>query len=391
MIGAARLNQLEPGIFSMISKLREQVQASGMDVIDLSVGSPDMPPPPHVKAALIRAIEDDTNYGYTLTEGIPELKEALASWYKENYGVILECDKEILSLMGSQDGLAHIYWALINPEDIVLVPDPGYPIYYAGALLVGGKLYQMPLLEENNYLPVLSDIPIDVCQKAKLMFLNYPSNPLAATATGEFFRDVVSFAKQHGIIICHDFAYSELSYDGYKNISFLETPGAKEVGVEFHSISKTFNLAGCRLGFIVGNADIIDALRLIKSNIDYGIFRPTQLAAAAALSGPADCIRQNALAYQKRRDALVAELAKYNWHIQKPKASMFAWAKLPPSFTSSEDFARNLLLEKGVAVVPGIAFGNCGEGYIRIGLVQELAKITEAGRRMGEFVAAFGS
>ena len=391
MIGATRLNQLQPGIFSMISKLRQQVQASGTDVIDLSVGSPDMPPPPHVKAALIKAMEDDTNYGYTLTEGIPELKAAIASWYKINYGVILELDKEIMSLMGSQDGLAHIYWALINSEDIVLVPDPGYPIYYAGALLVGGKLYQMPLLEENNYLPVLSDIPKEVCQKARLMILNYPSNPLAATATREFFRDVVSFAKQHDIIVCHDFAYSELSYDGYKNISFLETPGAKDVGVEFHSISKTFNLAGCRLGFIVGNAEVIDALRLIKSNIDYGIFRPTQLAAIAALNGPADCIRQNALAYQKRRDALVDTLSKYNWHIQKPRASMFAWAKLPPSFTSSEDFARNLLLKKGVAVVPGTAFGNCGEGYVRIGLVQELAKITGAGRRMGEFVAAFSS
>ncbi len=390
MIGATRLNRLKPGIFSMIGQLKEQVQASGIDVIDLSVGSPDMPPPVHVKKALIKAIEDDNNYGYTLTEGIPELKKAIAFWYKDNYGVTLDQDKEILSLMGSQDGLAHIYWALVNPQDVVLVPDPGYPIYYAGALLAGGDLYQMPLLEENNFLPVLSAIPKEICKKARLMFLNYPSNPLAATATKEFFREVISFAKQHEIIICHDFAYSELSYDGYKNVSFMETAGAKDVGVEFHSISKTFNLAGCRLGFIVGNRDVINALRLIKSNIDYGIFRPTQLAAVAALSGPAECVRQNALAYQNRRDALVNELASYNWYIQKPKASMFAWAKLPSSFSSSEDFARDLLMKTGVAVVPGTAFGDCGEGYVRIGLVQELAKIKEAGRRMGEFVASIG-
>jgi len=385
MIKAARLSRLQPGIFSTISELKQKVQASGVDIIDLSVGSPDMPPPPHVKAALLKAVEDDGNYGYTLTEGLPELKEAIASWYRNNYGVSLDRDKEILSLMGSQDGLAHICWALVDPGDIVLVPDPGYPIYYAGVLLAGGDLYQIPLLEENGYLPVLPDIPAEIRQRAKIMFLNYPSNPLAATATKEFFAEAVAFAKKHSIIVCHDFAYSELSYDGYKNVSFLEISGAKEVGVEFHSISKTFNLAGCRLGFIVGNAAVIEALRVVKSNVDYGIFRPTQLAAVAALTGPEECIRQNALAYQNRRDALIDELARYNWHIQKPKASMFIWAKLPPSFPSSEDFARELLLKTGVAVVPGAAFGDCGQGYVRIGLVQDAARIKEAAKRMGGF------
>jgi LL-diaminopimelate aminotransferase len=244
----------------------------------------------------------------------------------------------------------------------------------------------MPLREENNFLPDLSEIPQDICQKAKIMILNYPSNPLAATANKDFFAGVVSFARQHDIIVCHDFAYSELSYDGFKNVSFLEVPGAKEVGVEFHSISKTYNLAGCRLGFIVGNAAVIDALRLVKSNIDYGIFRPVQLAAVEALSGSQECVRANAKAYEHRRDVLVEELAKYGWKINKPKASMFAWAKLPSFFNSSEKFAMDLLREAGVAVVPGIAFGQCGEGYIRIGLVQEAEKIREAARRMGEFV-----
>jgi len=386
MIGAARLNQLQPGVFSQISLLKNEAEKAGLDVIDLSVGSPDMPPPPHVKEVLVRAVQDDNNYGYTLTEGITPLKKAIVNWYKDYYGVCLDPDKEVLSLMGSQDGLAHIYWAVVNPGDIVLVPDPGYPIYSAGPLLAGGVLYPMPLLEENHYLPDLSKIPDDICRKAKIMILNYPSNPLAATATREFFDEAAAFARQHQIMICHDFAYSELSYDGYKNVSFMETEGAKEVGVEFHSISKTFNLAGCRLGFIVGNAEIIDLLRKVKSNIDYGIFRPVQLAAAAALSGPGECIKQNALAYQTRRDVLLDELAKYGWIIKRPKASMFVWAKLPPAFTSSEEFSRRLLKESGVAVVPGIAFGKCGEGYIRIGLVQDQSRLKEAGRRMGEFI-----
>lgn len=382
-----RLDQLQPGVFSKISDLIKETVISGQDVIDLSVGSPDMAPPHHVKEALIKAILDDTNYGYTLTEGIPELKDAVVNWYDANYGVKLHPQKEILSLMGSQDGLAHIHWALLNPGDIVLVPDPGYPIYYSGVKLSGGDIYPMPLLEENSYLPDLNAIPQHTCKKAKAMILNYPSNPLAATATKEFFEEAVCYAKKNNIIIIHDFAYSELSYDGYKNVSFLEIAGAKEVGVEFHSVSKTFNLAGCRLGFICGNEKIVDALRLVKSNIDYGSFRPVQLAAAAALTGPPECIRENAYAYQRRRDILIEELAKYGWNVSKPKASMFVWAKLPSCFHSSEDFVAGLIKDAGVAVVPGIAFGPHGEGYVRIGLVQNEEKIKEAGRRMGEYLA----
>lgn len=385
---STRLEQLKPGIFSKISDLIKEAAVSGQDVIDLSVGSPDMAPPFHVKEALIRAIQDDKNYGYTLTEGIPELKDAIVKWYHDNYGVDLHPHKEVLSLMGSQDGLAHIHWALLNPGDVVLVPDPGYPIYYTGVTLSGGEIYPMPLLEENSYLPDFSAIPQQTCAKAKVMILNYPSNPLAATANRDFFEEAILFAKKYDIIIIHDFAYSELSYDGFKNISFLELPGAKEIGVEFHSVSKTFNLAGCRLGVICGNAKIVNALRLVKSNIDYGSFRPVQLAAAAALIGPPECIRENAFSYQKRRDILIQELANYNWHVSKPKASMFVWAKLPDCFPSSEDFVSGLIKQAGVAVVPGIAFGPNGEGYVRIGLVQDESMIKEAGRRMGEYIAA---
>lgn len=386
MVYSDRLSKLQPGIFSEISTLIKQVAANGRDVIDLSVGSPDMPPPPHVKKALLEAAESDKNYGYTLTEGIPELKAAIVNWYKKYYGVLLHPEKEILSLMGSQDGLTHIFWAVVNPGDIVLVPNPGYPIYQAGPLLAGAELFYLPLVEKNGYLPDLSGIPLDICQKAKAMVLNYPSNPLAATAPKKFFEDVVCFAKKYGIIVIHDFAYSELSYDGYKNTSFLEVEGAKDVGVEFHSISKTFNLAGCRLGFVVGNEHVVNALRKIKSNIDYGIFRPVQLAAVAALDGPNECVLQNALNYQQRRDVLIEELARYGWHVQKPLASMFVWAKLPAVFSSSADFSKKLLLEAGVAVVPGIAFGDCGEGYVRIGLVQDKAKLKEVGKRIGEFI-----
>jgi len=385
---STRLDALQTGIFSTISSLIKEARAQGRDVIDLSVGSPDMPPPLHVKEALLAAAKNDQNYGYTLTEGIAELKEAVVNWYQKYYNVTLHPDKEILSLMGSQDGLAHIHWALLDPGDIVLVPDPGYPIYYAGVQLAGGEIYPVPLLAENQYLPDLDSIPAEICRRAKVMILNYPSNPLAATASKEFFAKLVEFAKKQDIIILHDFAYSELSYDGFKNTSFLEAPGAKEVGIEFHSISKTFNLAGCRLGFICGNEQIVDALRKIKSNIDYGIFRPVQLAAAAALSGDPKCVRENALAYQKRRDTLLDELARYGWQVDKPKASMFAWAKLPSPFTSSEQFVADLIKEAGVAVVPGTAFGPKGEGYVRIGLVQDQQLLQEAGRRMGEFIKA---
>ena len=363
MIKADRLDTLQPGIFSLINEKKKQALNAGKNIIDLSIGSPDMAPPSHVKEILLQAAQDDKNYGYALTEGLEVFKNAVVNWYEKNYRVKLDPATEVLSLMGSQDGLTHLHWALLNPGDLVLIPDPGYPIYQAGPLLAGGKIYPLPLLEENDYLPDLDNIPVEICEKAKVMILNYPSNPLAATATKEFFEDLVAFAKKHQIIIVHDFAYSELSYDGFKNPSFLEVPGAKEVGVEIHSVSKTFNLAGCRLGFIVGNAEVIDALRLVKSNIDYGTFSPIQIAAASALTGPEECVKENALNYQHRRDVLIEELAKYGWQVPKPKASMFVWAKLPEKFPSSEDFAFKLLAQTGVAVVPGIAFGTHGEGY----------------------------
>ncbi len=383
---ARRLSGLDSAIFSEMDELRKEVELKGVHVINLGIGSPDRTPAPHVVEALSAAVRLENNYGYTLTQGIDELKLAIVNWYRKRFQVVLDPEREVLSLMGSQDGLAHIYTAFINPGDLALIPDPGYPIYTAGLVLAGGKKIPLPLTADNNYLPDLDKLPDEVAQKAKLMFLNYPNNPLAATADLDFFSTVVEFAKKHQIIVCHDNAYSELAYDGYRPPSFLQAAGAKDIGVEFHSVSKTYNLAGCRLGFVVGNSKIIAALTKVKSNIDYGVFKPVQLAAIAALSGPQDSVVENAAAYQVRRDILIDGLAAAGWQIPKPKASMFTWAPLPEGYDSSKYFALQLLRNAGVLVIPGVAFGEQGEGYVRIALVQEPWLLSEAVNRIEQFL-----
>jgi LL-diaminopimelate aminotransferase len=383
---AKRLSGLGSAIFSEMDELRKEVENKGIQIINLGIGSPDRAPAPHVIEALTKGVNAEFNYGYTLTQGIDELKTAIVNWYYKRFQVELDPDTEVLSLMGSQDGLAHIYTAFINPGDLALIPDPGYPIYTAGLLLAGGEKYPLALTADNNYLPDLDKLPLEVVRRAKLMFLNYPNNPLAATADLDFFYKVVEFAKEHQIIVCHDNAYSELAYDGYRPPSLLQVPGAKEVGVEFHSVSKTYNLAGCRLGFVVGNAQVIRSLSVVKSNIDYGVFKPVQLAAVAALNGPQDTVVDNAAAYQARRDALVDGLASAGWQIPKPKASMFLWAPLPKSHHSSMEFAAQLLKATGVLVIPGVAFGEQGEGYVRIALVQDTSLLLEAVSRVHRFL-----
>jgi LL-diaminopimelate aminotransferase len=383
---AKRLSGLGSAIFSEMDELRKEVENKGIQIINLGIGSPDRAPAPHVIEALTKGVNAEFNYGYTLTQGIDELKTAIVNWYYKRFQVKLDPDTEVLSLMGSQDGLAHIYTAFINPGDLALIPDPGYPIYTAGLLLAGGEKYPLALTADNNYLPDLDKLPLEVVRRAKLMFLNYPNNPLAATADLDFFYKIVEFAKEHQIIVCHDNAYSELAYDGYRPPSLLQVPGAKEVGVEFHSVSKTYNLAGCRLGFVVGNAQVIRSLSVVKSNIDYGVFKPVQLAAVAALNGPQDTVVDNAAAYQARRDALVDGLASAGWQIPKPKASMFLWAPLPKGHHSSMEFAAQLLKATGVLVIPGVAFGEQGEGYVRIALVQDTSLLLEAVSRVHRFL-----
>ncbi|MBE0466793.1 MAG: LL-diaminopimelate aminotransferase [Candidatus Desulforudis sp.] len=379
---ARRIQKLSSAVFSEMDDLGRELREKGVDIINLSVGSPDLPPAPHIRQALVKALDEPGIYRYALTEGLPEFKRAVADWYGRRFGVDLDPKSEILSLIGSQDGLAHLYLALVNPGDPVLVPDPGYPIYSAGALLAEGEIHWLPLLAENGFLPELRAVPADVARRAKVMLLNYPNNPVAAVAGLDFFQAVVEFAREYRVVVVHDIAYSELAYDGYRPPSFLQAPGAREVGVELHSVSKSYNLAGCRLGFMVGNAAVLDALRVVKSNIDFGVFLAVQKAGIAALTGPQDTVREAAAVYQRRRDILVRGLGEAGWEVPSPKASMFIWAPLPRGHRSSREFVRELALRTGVVLVPGVAFGARGEGYVRIALVGADERLEEAVHRI---------
>lgn len=366
---ATRMQGMSSAIFSQVDDLRRKTVAAGKDVITLSIGSPDMSPAPHIIEALRQGIEDRTNYGYALSKGTPQLLNAIAAWYKEKFDVDLDPATEIHSLLGSQDGLAHISLCYVNPGDVVLVPDPGYPIFSAGPLAASAELYRMPLTPENHYLPDLDAIDESVLRRTKIMIINYPNNPLAAIAPVEFFHKVVALAQKYEFLVCHDFAYSELVFDGYRPPSFLSIPDAKDVAIEFHSLSKTYSMAGCRVGFVVGNPQAIALLGRIKSNFDYGIFFPVQMAAVAALTGPQNCVRQTAEEYQRRRDIIVDGLIAAGWNVPRPKASMYVWAPVPTR-QSSFDFAADLIEKVGVAVIPGAGFGPHGEGSVRIALVQ---------------------
>lgn len=384
-VPAERMQGLSSAIFTQINDLCKQRIAAGDDVITLSVGSPDLAPAEHIVQALLAAVAQPENYGYALSRGDDGLLTAIAQWYQQKFQVTLQPETEIHSLLGSQDGLAHVALCLVNPGDVVLVPDPGYPIFSAGPLVAGAELYRMPLCRDNQYLPDLQAIDEAVLRRAKLMLLNYPSNPLAATATGDFYTQVVALAQKYSFVVCHDFAYSELVFDGYRPDSFLSVPGAKEVGIEMHSLSKTYNMAGCRIAFVVGNAQVIALLGRLKSNFDYGIFYPVQQAGIAALSGSQECVRQTAAVYQRRRDVIVHGLNALGWSIPCPQATMFVWAPVPtrqPSF----EFVVDLLQNTGVAVVPGIAFGQYGEGYVRIALVQTENKLLATVERIRQWL-----
>lgn len=382
---ANRMQALTSAIFTQVDDMRKAEVAAGKDVITLSIGSPDMAPAPHIVEALKDAADCCFNYGYTLSKGQPDLLNAIAHWYHSKFGVDLDPETEIHSLIGSQDGLAHISLCLVNPGDIVLVPDPGYPIFSAGPLIAGAELYRMPLTPENSYLPDLAAIDERVLKRAKIMILNYPNNPLAATAPRSFLEQVVAFAKRHNILVCYDFAYSDLVFDGYRPDSFLSIPGAKDIAIEFNSLSKTYNMAGCRVGYVVGNAKVISLLGRLKSNFDYGIFYPLQQAAIAALTGSQDCVTITAKKYQARRDIIVDGFNELGWKVDRPKASMYVWAPVPTQ-QSSFDFTVSLLKNAGVAVIPGSAFGNCGEGYVRIALVQPEERLAEAVRRIKKWI-----
>ncbi|NRS17594.1 aminotransferase class I/II-fold pyridoxal phosphate-dependent enzyme [Brevibacillus sp. HB1.4B] len=373
-----RLNHLSADIFSEMEARKREV-AKTRTVYDLSIGSPDQQPDEKLLQTLIHAIQQPTAFRYPLSDGTAAFREEVARWYQYRFGVELAPDGEVHSLMGSQDGLAHFALAWTDPGDIVLVPDPGYPIYEGSVHLAGAVPYRMPLRAENEFLPKLTDIPEEIAARATFMILNYPNNPVSAVATLAFFEEVVAFAKRFDIIVVHDLAYSEMVFDGDQAPSFLQVPGAKEVGIEFNSFSKSFNMAGCRIAYVVGNADIIKPLAIVKSNIDYGVFLPVQQMAIEALRRDRESGEKNTVApvYQERRDVLLGALAQAGWSIPSPKATMFVWAAVPNGWTSRE-FAFALLEKAGVVVVPGSAFGEEGEGYVRIALVQPPEILLEA-------------
>lgn len=376
---AQRMEGFQPGIFNVLEQRRQQRLSQGLPVYNLSIGTPDFLPEPHVVQALSQAASDPANYRYSLTE-LPELVEAVQQWYQRRYGVHLEKD-ELMSVCGSQEGLTHIGWALCDPGDMVLVPDPGYPIFEVGPALCGAKIVHYPLVEEKGYLPDLDAIDPEIARKAKLMVVSYPANPVCVTAPDEFYHQLIVFAKAHDIIIIHDNAYSDIIFDGREGKSFLSYEGAKDVGVEYNSLSKTYNLTGARVSFVLGNREIIQTFRRLRSQIDYGIFLPVQYAAIAALSGPQESVERNRMEYQARRDVLCGGLRSIGWKVPDSQGSMFVWAPLPEGYHNSVDFCFELLERTGLLCTPGSAFGCQGEGHVRFALVQpaeEMKKIVAA-------------
>lgn len=378
---ADRVKNLPPYLFAAIDRMKAEAKARGVDLIDLSIGDPDMPTPQNIVEAMKKAVEDPSNHRYPSYEGMPSYRKAVADWYKIRFNVDIDPSTEVLSLIGSKEGIGHIPLAFVNPGDIVLVPSPGYPVYPVGTLFAGGVSYIMPLYESNGFLPDFSSIPESILKKAKLMFINYPNNPTSAVAGKEFFEKVVEIAKTYNIIVCHDAAYSEIYYDGIKPMSFLEVEGAKEVGIEFHSLSKTYNMTGWRIGFAVGNRDVIAGLGKIKTNLDSGVFQAIQEAAITALNTGDDVLRPIRDTYQKRRDALYEGLKKMGLQVMKPLATFYLWARVPDGFDSS-GFVAHLLEKAGVMITPGVGFGSPGEGYVRFALTVNVDRIKEAVERI---------
>ena len=384
---AKRMEQFGEGIFARLASVRRQKIQEGVEVIDLSVGAPNIAPSAHVMKALADAALEPKNYVYALSD-TQELLAAVCSWYKRRYGVELDAATEVCSLLGSQEGLAHIALSIIDENELTLVPDPCYPVFADGPRIAGSRIYYMPQKKENRYLIQLDDIPEDVAQRAKFMVVSYPNNPTTVMAPDSFYEKLIAFARKYDIIVLHDNAYSELVFDGKSCGSFLRFPGAREVGVEFNSLSKTYGLAGARIGFCVGNPEVVAYLKTLKSNMDYGMFLPVQKAAVAAITGDQSSVARTRAAYERRRDVLCDGLIAAGWQMDKPESTMFVWAPIPAGYDKSEDFVMDLLNRTGVIVTPGSAFGPSGEGFVRMALVQDtevLKKAVEKVRTSGFF------
>ena len=376
-----RLGKLAPYPFVEISRIIAAKRAEGADVVTFGIGDPDMPTPQPIIDRLLTASQHPPNHRYPETDGLPELRRAIAHWYQQRFGVTLDPDKEVLPLIGAKEGIGHAAFCFLDPGDLALVPDPAYPVYGVGTMFAGAESHVMPLYERNGWLPDLDAIPSDVARNAKLMWLNYPNNPTSAVATEEDFASAIAFCRENDIALLHDAAYSEVGYDGYRASSFLQVDGAREVGLEFHSLSKTYNMTGWRIGMAVGNADMVQALFQIKANLDSGIPQAVQEMAIEALTGSQDCVDENVAVYQRRRDRVVSAVRSLGLPVAVPQASLYVWAGVPPGYASAELAAR-LLEEIDIVVTPGSSYGQYGEGYIRLSLTTPDEQVEKGCRRL---------
>lgn len=381
---ARRVEQLPPYLFARISELIAQQRAKGVDVISFGIGDPDLPTPGYILDSLKQAAEQPANHRYPETEGLPEFRQAVSRWYQRRHGVSLDPETEIISLIGSKEGIAHLPLCLIDPGDVALITDPGYPVYEIGTMFCGGETVKVALREADGWLPRFEAIPADVAARAKVIWLNYPNNPTGAVADLPFFERAVTWAREHDVVIAHDLAYSEVAYDGYLPPSILEVPRARDVAIEFNSLSKTFNMTGWRIGMAVGNAELVGALRRVKSNVDSGVPQAVQQMAITALDGPGEAIMERNAIYQRRRDRMVEVLRALGLHVDPPRASLYVWARLPAG-ESAAAYAQRLVEETGVVVTPGTGYGAAGEGYIRLSLTIADERLEEGLRRLGAF------
>ncbi len=379
--GAKRLGRIPPYLFAEIDRKVQEKKRAGVDVISLGIGDPDLPTPGRIVSVLQEAAADPANHRYPSYFGLAELREAIAGWYQDRSGVNLDPTTEILPTLGSKDGISHVPLALVDPGDVVLAPDPGYTVYVTGAIMAGADAHMMPLKAENHWLPDLDAIPHDVAQRARLMWLNYPNNPTAATADREFLERAVAFCRRNEIILCHDAPYSEIAFDGYRPLTLFEIPGAKEIGLEFHSLSKTYNMTGWRIGWMCGRADLVELMGQLKTNIDSGIFQAVQWAAIEAMSGGEEETRAACDVYARRHRLVADTLNELGWRIKPPRATFYVWAPVPEGYDSI-GFAAHVLDEVGVNITPGVGFGAHGEGYFRLSVTAPDARIEEAMSRM---------
>jgi LL-diaminopimelate aminotransferase len=378
---AKRLGKLPPYLFAELDRLKKEVAAKGVDVISLGIGDPDLPTPDYIVAALKRSAEKPVNHRYPDYEGLESFRMAAAQWYQRRFGVDFDPRSEVCALIGSKEGIANFSTAVVDPGDIVLIPDPGYPVYFSGCTFNGGEAYFVPLKKQNNFLPELASIPSEVARRAKLLWINYPNNPTGAVADLSFFKTAVDFCLRNNIILAHDLAYSEIAYDGYRAPSVFEVDGARECAVEFHSLSKTFSMTGWRVGFVVGNATLVSGLGKVKTNMDSGVFQGIQEAAITALEGGEETLREYCRIYQERRDVMVAALRGLGLACEPPQATFYIWAEVPKGFTSAS-FSERVLREAGVVVTPGSGFGSSGEGYVRLSITLATERLKEAAERI---------